>query len=81
MASRSTICLDLLLGLALTSIYYARHLFVSHNSRNSAVDGRYIFAVRNGVVQPVAPEPSSLAVFGTGMLGLAGLRRRKQKKS
>lgn len=29
-------------------------------------------------VQPVAPEPISLVLFGTGLAGMAGLRRRKQ---
>ncbi len=48
---------------------------ISH-SLNSGTPGRYIFAVRNGVVAPT-PEPSSLLLMGSGLLALAGVVRRK----
>lgn len=49
-----------------------------YNSLNSDVDGRYLFRVRNGNVQPaVAPAPGALALFGLGLLGFGALRRRR----
>lgn len=49
--------------------------------RNSLVDGRYIFRVRGGVVQPPeVPLPGAVWLFGSALLGLAGLRRRRFKQ-
>ena len=54
------------------------------NSLNSAgVLGRYVWNVRNGVVQPppdtgVVPEPSTYALMGTGLIALAGFARRRR---
>lgn len=51
------------------------------NSLNSTVSGRYVFRVRNGVVeqQPTVPEPTTVLLLGSGLLGvgLVGIRRRK----
>lgn len=48
------------------------------SSRNSDIDGQYIFQVRNGQVINDVPEPVSLALVGFGLLGLA-FSRRSQK--
>ena len=48
---------------------------ISH-SRNSNLNGQYIFNVRNGQVVHGVPEPAVLALFGLGLVGLAFSRRK-----
>jgi hypothetical protein len=51
------------------------------NSLNSNIDGRYLFSVRNGVVQPPdgqIPEPSTYALLGTGLFALGLIARRRK---
>lgn len=48
---------------------------------NDGVTGQYLFQARNGAITPPSevPEPSSLVLLGTGVLGLAERLRRKLK--
>lgn len=46
------------------------------SASNHGVPGQFLFQVRGGTID--APEPASLAIFGAGLLGLAGLRRRQR---
>lgn len=50
-----------------------------HNRLNSDVDGRYVFSVRNGVVQPAVPEPSTLGLVGVGAVALFALRWHRRR--
>jgi len=54
------------------------------NRLNSDVNGRYVFNVRNGAIDPptnVIPEPSTYALMATGLVGLFGLARRRRLNS
>lgn len=51
-----------------------------YNSLNSNVDGRYVFAARNGNIETDIPEPSStIALFTLGALGVSSLRKGKKE--
>ena len=47
-------------------------------SRNSDIDGQYIFQVRSGQVINDVPEPATLALASLGLLRVALLRRRQK---
>jgi hypothetical protein len=54
---------------------------LSENSYNSSQVGRYVFAVRNGTPETVVPEPITIALLGTGLVGIGAAKRRRKQES
>ena len=53
-----------------------------NNSLNSAINGQYIFQVRNGQINGGSvPEPTAIALLALGFAGLVVMRQRKVVKS
>lgn len=50
-------------------------------SLNSNVDGRYLFSVINGVVQPAVPVPPTVVLMGLGGLGVIGNTWRQRRRA
>jgi hypothetical protein len=47
----------------------------------NTLQGRYLFAVRNGQVQPVVPEPMTIVLMGTGLIGVGLVQLRRNRQS
>ncbi|KKO50496.1 hypothetical protein VT06_00440 [Arsukibacterium sp. MJ3] len=48
---------------------------------NTSINAKFSSLGNGQVVSETIPEPASLAIFGLGLIGLAGMARRKTKKS
>ena len=59
------------------SDFFNSTAFLTTLGTNTAFNGHVTLTITDLSTTPSVPEPSTIALFGTGVLGLAGIARRK----